>query len=224
MTATAAPARPRPWHIAPPRTPVPPMTAATLPVRSKSSIAPLTFRSALRPHARPLRSARSPGRSSRRPPSTARPLREVVGQLASHRGRLVLVHDAADDETGEPVRARAAPDVVADRDRAEGARVVVETDRVVQPGRLDDLVEIASHAVEAVVEPPRRPEPDGRVVAGQWRELAGVGRLVEREQDQGETRIVPEPFQERPEIACELRRNRDIGTQVGPKRSKSCRL
>ena len=38
ITATVAPARPKPWHTAPPRTPAPPMTAATLPVRSKRAV------------------------------------------------------------------------------------------------------------------------------------------------------------------------------------------
>ena len=69
---------------------------------------------------------------------------------------------------------------------------------------------------EAVVEPPRRPEPQRGVVAGQRRQLPRVGRLVEREHDQREARVVAEPLEQRPQVPRELRRDRDVGAHVGP--------
>ena len=96
----------------------------------------------------------------------------------------------------------------------EGARVVVEAGGVVQARRLDHLVEVAAHAVEAVVEPPGRAEPQRRVVAGQRGQLAGVGRLVQGEQDQRQPRVVAEGVEQRLQVARELGGSRDVGALV----------
>ena len=76
-------------------------------------------------------------------------------------------------------------------------------------------VEVAGHAIATVMEPPRRPDPQRRVVSGQRRELAGIRALIEGEDDQGQSRIVAEFFQERAQVPGELRRHRDVRAHVG---------
>ena len=63
------------------------------------------------------------------------------------------------------------------------AGVVVEAGGVVEAGRLGGALAKEAHSLGAVEEPPGRPEAQRRVVARERRELARVGRLVEREED-----------------------------------------
>ena len=86
------------------------------------------------------------------------------------------------DEPAEEVRVDATREIVARRNRAERARVVVEAGGVVDARRLRDLLPKARHALDRIVEPPRRAEPHRRIVTGERRELARVSRLVEREE------------------------------------------
>ena len=104
--------------------------------------------------------------------------------------RLVLGREAAGDPTREPAARATPPEVMACRQRRERARVVDEAGQVADAGRLDDAVEETVDAERAVVEPPRTSEQDGGVVAGERGELAAVRALVQREEDQRETRVV----------------------------------
>ena len=90
------------------------------------------------------------------------------------------------DQAGEERAVDPPRDVVPRGDRQEGAGVVVEADGVVEARGLGRLLAEAAHAFGAVVEPPGRAELAGRVVAGQRRQLARVGGLVEREEDDRE--------------------------------------
>ena len=105
---------------------------------------------------------------------------------------------------------------MANRDRAEGASVVVEAGQVGDAGDLHDRIEVTGDAVRAVQEPPRRTEPDGGVIAGQRRELPRVDGLVEGEQDQPEARVVPETLQKWSQVPCELGGDGDVGAEVWP--------
>src|SRR5690606_20842199 len=73
-------------------------------------------------------------------------LRGLVGEPPGHARRRVLVDEPPGDLFGQPAADRAAPDVVARGDAGEGARVVDEAGEVVDPGGLDDGVEVALEA------------------------------------------------------------------------------
>src|SRR5690348_950644 len=86
-----------------------------------------------------------------------------LGEVPRERGRelrrLVLAEAVLDDAGCEEAAHDSPPDVVPRRYRHECARVVVEADGVGEARRLDRLLEEAQHALVAVVEPPRRSEP-----------------------------------------------------------------
>src|SRR5256886_6529755 len=64
--------------------------------------------------------------------------------------------------------------------------------------------------------PPRRPEPHRRIVARQRRPLAAVRGFVQREQHQRESRIVAVRIEQRPQVARELGRYRNVPPAIGP--------
>ncbi len=66
----------------------------------------------------------------------------------------------------------------------------------------------------AVVEPPGRAQAQRRVVPGERCELAAVGGLIQREQDDRELRLVAEPIQQRLQRLHVLRRLRNIRADI----------
>src|SRR5215469_671916 len=89
-------------------------------------------------------------------------------------------------------------DVVARGNREEGPRVVVKPDSIVEAGCLGDLLAKAHHPLRRVVEPPSRTEFQRRIVTGQRSQLTGVGRLVQRKENEGQTRVVSVLVEQRP--------------------------
>jgi len=75
-------------------------------------------------------------------------------------------------------------------DGAEGAGVVVEACGVVNTRRLHDLIEVTRHAVETVVEPPRRTKFERGIMTCQCGKFAGVGGFIEREKNQSEMWVI----------------------------------
>src|SRR3982751_2743010 len=92
-------------------------------------------------------------------------LRILVRELMGECEALVFVDQATGDFAREPVADDAPPHVVAHGDRSKRARVVVEAGQVVDAGGLDHRFEVAFHAADAVVEPPRWSEVHSRIVA-----------------------------------------------------------
>src|SRR5205807_9142052 len=88
-------------------------------------------------------------------------------------------------------------DVVARGDRQEGARVIVESDSVVEARSLRSHLAEAAHAFGAVVEPPGGAELQARIMAGQRRQLTRVSAFVEREEDDAQPRLVAEAVEQR---------------------------
>ena len=127
----------------------------------------------------------------------------------------------ARDQAGEVVRVDPARQVVARGDRAEGAGVVVEAGGVVDPRRLRRHLAVAGHALDGVVEPPRRPEAQRGVVARQRRQLPRVGGLVEGEENQPEARVVPIGDEQVAQVPRVLGGDRDVAAFVRPKRRKT---
>src|SRR5512135_3879439 len=115
---------------------------------------------------------------------------EVVRERRREFESLVLAEAMLDHAGREEAARDPAPHVVARRNRQESPRVVVEPDGVVEARGLDRLFEEPQHSLVAVVEPPRRPEPQRGVMPGERRKFARVGGLVEREQDQREIALV----------------------------------
>src|SRR5258708_9532126 len=94
--------------------------------------------------------------------------------------------------------------VVARGNRKKCTGVVVESDRVVEAGRLGGLSPESQHRLGSVVEPPRRTQLEAGVMAGQRREVPGVGALVEREQNQqkiaARSEAIPQGLEPRSEV------------------------
>ncbi|MNT10780.1 hypothetical protein D3C72_1456280 [compost metagenome] len=67
------------------------------------------------------------------------------------------------------------------------------------------------------MEPPARPQLQRRIVAGQRGQFAAVGGLVQRKQDQGQTRVRTEPIQQRLQRPDVIGLGRDIATLVAAK-------
>src|SRR2546422_9842475 len=74
-------------------------------------------------------------------------------------------------EPREIVRVDAARQIVPGGNRAERAGVIVEAGGLVDPSGLRGALAEAPHAFDRVVEPPGRPEAQGRIVAGERRQL-----------------------------------------------------
>jgi hypothetical protein len=127
--------------------------------------------------------------------------REFVGELRSEQRGFVFRQTVLDHQAREERAVDAARDVMTRRDRHEGTRVVVEADRVVEARSLGSLLAETHHAFGAVVEPPRRPELECRVVPGEWRELARVAAFVECENDDRQRRVIAEPIEQRAQRA-----------------------
>ena len=115
-----------------------------------------------------------------------RPLRQVVRQLGGQFRSVAVVEPMLGDQPRQEGAVHPASDVVTGRNRQEGPGVVVESDRVVKAGGFGGLLAEAAHAFGAVVEPPGGAELQRRIVAGQRRELAAVGRLVQSKENDRE--------------------------------------
>ena len=102
------------------------------------------------------------------------------------------------------------------RERGQGTGVVDEAGEVVDPRGLDDAVEEAVDAGRAVVEPPGAAEQHRGIVAGERRELAAVGALVEREENDAEVRIAAACLEQRAQAARPVGRDRDVRADVAP--------
>src|SRR5689334_2413575 len=123
----------------------------------------------------------------------------------------------ARNEAPEEVRVDASREIVSRGDGAEGARVVVEPRRVVDARRLRRELTVARHPLDGIVEPPGRAEAYGRIVTGERRQLTRVCRLVQREQHEGEARIVPVRVEQRVKVSRVLGRDGNVGSFVGTK-------
>src|ERR1700722_18005839 len=94
-------------------------------------------------------------------------LDQLVGEFHGYVGRVVFPKLMLGNQFGKKSAVDAPRYVVPRRYRQEGARIVVESDRVVETGGLSDLAPQAPHAFGAVVKPPCRSELEGRIVAGE---------------------------------------------------------
>src|SRR5215467_8331530 len=95
-------------------------------------------------------------------------------------------------EASETCAVDAARYVVARRNREKSARVVVESDCVVEPCCFGDLLAKAHHAFGAVVKPPGWSEAQAGIVSSERREFPAVRRLVKREKNDRELCFVSE--------------------------------
>src|SRR5512141_3298681 len=116
-------------------------------------------------------------------------LSQTNRELLNHPMHIVNINDMTNNQPCQPVGGGSPPDIMPCRDGTESARIIVEASRVVDACRFHYLVEVACHAIQAVEEPPGWTEFQCGVVTCQCGEFAGIGCLIEREQDQCETRV-----------------------------------
>src|ERR1700679_2494560 len=120
-------------------------------------------------------------------------------------------------EAGEEGAVDSAGYVVAGGDGEEGARVVVEADGVVETGGLRGFLAEAHHSLGRILKPPGGAELERGIVAGERSKLAGVGRFVEGEEDEGETGVVAVSVEQRTERADVLGGRGHVGALVAAK-------
>jgi len=118
------------------------------------------------------------------------------------------------DEPGEVAAVEAAGHVVSRRDGAERAGVVDEPGRPVETRGLRDDGAEPGDRLGRVEEPPGHPGIHRGVEARDRRDLAGEGRLVDREDHQVEALGGAEPFEQRPQPPGELGGHRDVVAAV----------
>src|SRR6185437_16835003 len=85
---------------------------------------------------------------------------------------------------------------------------------VVETRRFGSLLAEAAQSLRTVVKPPGRTQLEHWVMAGQRRQLAAVGRLIQSEHDDGQPRMVTEAIQQRLQRAHVVRRLGNIGSLV----------
>jgi hypothetical protein len=82
----------------------------------------------------------------------------VVGQVVGKTRRdlfgFVCAQPMFGDQSGQKARIHSSSHIMAGRNRQEGAGIIIESDGVGEPGRLDHLLVVATHAFGAVVKPP----------------------------------------------------------------------
>src|SRR5580692_5015691 len=101
------------------------------------------------------------------------------------------------NELGQKTAIHAPRHIVPSGDGEKRARVIVEANRIVKAGSLRYLFAEAHHSFRAIVKPPRRPEPQARIMPRQRREFAAVGGFIEREKNDGVISLVAELIEQR---------------------------
>src|SRR5258708_1745222 len=87
-----------------------------------------------------------------------RALCQPTRAILDHRLGVFVVDQIAHPQPRDPVCGGATPQIMTGRYRREGARIIVEANRVVQARRFHHVVKVAPDAVQAIEEPPRRPQ------------------------------------------------------------------
>src|SRR5580658_5479604 len=83
---------------------------------------------------------------------------QPIGQIVGHFEGLVLLETMFSDQAAEKCAIDATRHIVPRRNREERPRVVVESDRVVEPCRFGGQLAKTHHALRTVMKPPRRSE------------------------------------------------------------------
>jgi hypothetical protein len=93
-------------------------------------------------------------------------LSEPVGHVQDHLLCIFYIHDSSYNESCDPVGAYTAPEVVTCRNGRESPGIIIESHRIMESRRFHHSVKIVPHAIDTIVEPPRRPELNSWVMAG----------------------------------------------------------
>src|SRR5580693_2060044 len=103
------------------------------------------------------------------------------------------------DQAAEKCAIDAPRHIVPRRNREERPRVVVESDRVVEPCRFGGQLAETHHALRTVMKPPRRSEAQAGIMSGERGQFTADGGLVKHEQNDGEVLFVAEAIEQRPQ-------------------------
>ena len=129
---------------------------------------------------------------------------------------LILINAMFGHQLRQESRIDAPGHIVPRRNRQKRPRVVIESHRVVEARRLRRLLAESAHPFRAVVEPPWRAQFQARIMPGQRRQFPAVGRLVQREQNDRQPRLVAEAVQQGPQRVDITRRLGNVGSHVAP--------
>src|SRR4051794_2975772 len=128
------------------------------------------------------------------------------------------------DETCEKGAIDAPRDIMTGRNGEKCARVVIKADRIIKASRFRRHFTEASHSLRTVVEPPGRAEPQARVVPRKWRKFSRVCALIQGEQNDRQSRIIPETIEERLKRLHIFDALRDVGALVATKLKVKCAI
>ena len=129
-------------------------------------------------------------------------------------GGLPVLDAVFHDQFGKETAVDPPRDIVARRDREEGAGVVVEADGVVEAGGFRGHPAEAAHAFGAIMEPPGRAKLEAGIVPGERREFAGVAAFIQREEDDRQARVIAEAVKQRLQRADIFGAAGHVGTLV----------
>lgn len=146
------------------------------------------------------------------------PLREPVGELPGKLVGFILVKLVLGDTGCEEGAVTAPCHVVPRRNGEVGACVVIEADAVVEASRLGRQFPETPHAIRAIEKPPCGAQAQGRVVAGEGRQLPAVGCLIEGEENEGQPRIITQFVEQGLECVHIIRSGGYVGSLVSAKR------
>src|SRR5712692_6163133 len=86
--------------------------------------------------------------------------------------------------------------IVSRGNRKKRTSVIIETDSVVEAGGLRGVFTKTHYAFGTVMEPPCGTEPETGIMSGKRGKFTAVGRFIEGEQNDSESRFIPEAVQQ----------------------------
>ena len=124
-------------------------------------------------------------------------LDQAICQVMRHLEGFVFREAVFGDQPRQEGAVNAPSHIMPRGNGEERARVVIEAHGVVEARRLRGLLAETHHALGTVKEPPGRPQAQAGIVAGERRQLAAEGRLIQREQNDGEVALVAKAVEQR---------------------------
>src|SRR6201984_3110752 len=142
-------------------------------------------------------------------------LDQAVCEILPHFQSFVFLKPVLGDLLREEGAIHAPRHIMPSRNREEGSGIIVEPNRLVEAPRLGHTLAEPSHALRAVVKPPRRPEPQARIVPREWSQFPAVSRFIQGEKNDRQIALIAELIEQRAKAGPKICPQRDIRTNVG---------
>src|SRR4029077_8436003 len=137
-------------------------------------------------------------------------LDQAVCEILRHFQSFVFLKPVLGDLLREKAAIHAPRHIMPSRNREEGTGIIVQTNRLVEARRLGHTLAEPSHPLRAVVKPPRRPEPQARIVPPHWSQFPAVSRFIQSEKNDRQIALIAELIEQRAKRVHIICRHRDI--------------